>query len=115
MVDFPEGYGFAPNESKWLVQEQFVVNVGVYEKRTNPYYNNHNLNNPTIYRSKIRGGSPFTFVPIGQVVKGDGEQLHGFTLSIHKPPTKFTGTLQDICTAMCTVHRLTGVRTGVRT
>jgi hypothetical protein len=96
MVDFPDGYGFAPNESKWLVQEQFVVSVGTYEMKPN---------NPTLYRSRVRG--PWAFVPIGQVVKGDGGQLHGFTLSVHTPPTKFTGTLQEICIAMCTVHRMT--------
>jgi hypothetical protein len=111
MVDFPEGYGFAPNESKWLMQSEFVVSIGVYESRTNPYYNNHNLNNPTIYRSKVKGGSPYSFAPFGRVVKNDEQQLYGYMLSIHTPPTKFNGTLQEICTAMCTVHRLTGGRT----
>ena len=109
MVDFPEGYGFAPNESKWLVQENFVVAVGVYEKKTY-----HNLNNPTIYRSKVRGGSPFEFVPIGYVFKNDNK-LFGSLSDIGAEGPVFYGTLQDICTAMCTVHRLTGVRTGVKT
>ena len=111
MVDFPEGYGFAPNESKWLMQSQFVVSIGVYESRTR---------NPTLYRSKYRnvpgrGAPPYSFAPFGRVVKNDDEHLYGYMLSIHTPPTKFSGTLQEICTAMCTVHRLTGVGTGVKT
>ena len=105
MVDFPEGYGFAPNESKWLVQSQFVVSVGVYEERTNP----------TIYRSKTKGGSPYVFVPFGHVVKNGEQQLYGYMMGDAIYNTRFNGTLQDICTAMCTVHRLTGVRTGVKT
>jgi len=109
MVDFPEGYGFAPNESKWLMQSQFVVSIGVYEKKTDPYYN------PTIYRSKRKVTGPYAFAPFGRVVKNDDEHLYGYMLSIHTPPAKFNGTLQEICTAMCTVHRLTGVGTGVKT
>ena len=110
MVDFPEGYGFAPNESKWLVQENFVVAVGVYERAGR---------NPTLYRSKYRntpgrGGPPWDFIPIGHVVKNDRE-LFGYLLRSDTKSPEFTGTLQDICTAMCTVHRLTGVRTGVKT
>lgn len=108
MVDFPEGYGFAPNESKWLVQERFVVSIGVYEKKTSMY-------NPTIYRSKVRGKRPYVFVPFGHVVKNDEEQLYGYLLTGDHYKTRFNGTLQEICTAMCTVHRLTGVRTGVKT
>ena len=110
MVDFPEGYGFAPNDGKLLVQERFVVGVGVYEKATR---------NPTLYRSKHRntpgrGGSHFESVPIGHVVKNDRE-LFGYLLRSDTKSPEFSGTLQDICTAMCTVHRLTGVRTGVKT
>jgi len=106
MVDFPEGYGFAPNESKWLVQERFVVSVGVYESRTN---------NPTIYRSKYknvpgRGAPPYVFVPFGHVVRDD-ERLYGYLLAADYHDSIFTGTLQEICTAMCTVHRLTEGRT----
>ena len=106
MVDFPEGYGFAPNESKWLVQEQFVVSVGVYDKASR---------NPTIYRSKYRntpgkGVSPWEFVLIGHVVRDD-EELYGYLLTADYHDSRFNGTLQDICTAMCTVHRLTGGRT----
>ena len=103
MVDFPEGYGFAPNESRWLVQSTFVVSVGVYENKTSVY-------NPTIYRSRTRGGSPFAFVPIGHVVKNDKE-LFGYLLRSEVTSPEFTGTLQNICTAMCTVHRLTRGRT----
>jgi len=111
MVDFPEGYGFAPNESKWLMQSQFVVSVGVYESRTR---------NPALYRSKYRstsnrGTPPYVFVPFGHVVKNDEEQLYGYLLAADHYKTRFNGTLQEICTAMCTVHRLTGVGTGVKT
>ena len=110
MVDFPEGYGFAPNDGKLLVQERFVVGVGVYEKATR---------NPTLYRSKHRntpgrGGSPWEFVPIGYVFKNDNK-LFGSLSDIGAEGPVFYGTLQEICTAMCTVHRLTGVRTGVKT
>jgi hypothetical protein len=102
MVDFPEGYGFARNESKRLVQEQFVVSVGVYESRTN---------NPTIYRSKYknvpgRGAPPYVFVPFGNVVRDD-EELYGYLSAADYHDSRFNGTLQEICTAMCTVHRLT--------
>ena len=109
MVDFPEGYGFARNESKWLMQSQFVVSVGVYEKKTDPYYN------PTIYRSKRKVTGPYVFVPFGHVVKNDEQQLYGYMIGDAIYNTRFNGTLQEICTAMCTVHRLTGVRTGVKT
>lgn len=105
MVDFPEGYGFAPNESKWLVQSEFIVSVGVYEKKAN---------NPTLYRSKHKNTAPYSFVPIGHVAKDD-KALYGYLLRTGAEGPEFTGTLQDICTAMCTVHRLTGVRTGVKT
>jgi hypothetical protein len=110
MVDFPEGYGFAPNESKWLMQSQFVVSIGVYESRTR---------NPTLYRSKYRstsnrGAPPYSFAPFGQVVRDD-ERLYGYLSAADYHDSIFTGTLQDICTAMCTVHRLTGVGTGVKT
>ena len=103
MVDFPEGYGFAPNESKWLVQSEFIVSVGVYEKKT-PMYN------PTVYRSRTRGGSPWQFVPIGHVAKTKNE-LFGYLLRSQTVGAEFTGTIQEICIAMCTVHRLTGGRT----
>lgn len=110
MVDFPEGYGFAPHESKWLVQSEFIVSVGVYERASR---------NPTLYRSKYRntpgrGGPPWDFIPIGHVTKDD-KALYGYLLRSDTKSPEFTGTLQDICTAMCTVHRLTGVRTGVKT
>ena len=106
MVDFPEGYGFAPHESKWLVQSEFIVSVGVYERATR---------NPTLYRSKYRnmpgrGGPPFVFVPIGHVGKDD-KKLFGYLLATGAEGPEFSGTLQDICTAMCTVHRLTEGRT----
>lgn len=106
MVDFPEGYGFAPNESKWLMQSQFIVSVGMYEKKAN---------NPTLYRSKHKNTAPYSFVPIGHVVKNDEQQLYGYLLGAAVHGSRFNGTLQEICTAMCTVHRLTGVRTGVKT
>ena len=104
MVDFPEGYGFAPNENKWLVQEQFVVSVGTYEMK---------FNNPTLYRGKVR--APYSFVPFGHVVKNDEQSIYGYLLGAAVHGSRFNGTLQEICTAMCTVHRLTGVRTGVKT
>ena len=96
MVDFPEGYGFAPNESKWLVQEQFVVSVGTYERKPN---------NPTLYRSRVRG--PWAFVPIGHVVKNDEQSIYGYMMGDAVSGSRFTGTLQEICIAMCTAHRMT--------
>jgi hypothetical protein len=107
MVDFPEGYGFAPNERlrAWQMQSQFVVSVGVYEKKTDPHYN------PTIYRSKRKVTGPYVFAPFGHVVKNDEEQLYGYLLAADHYKTRFNGTLQEICTAMCTVHRLTEGRT----
>jgi len=101
MVDFPEGYGFGPGYKAKLMQEHFSVDIGVFE-----------WVGPTFGKRR----SPYAFTPFGKVVRNDGQQLYGYMLSIQAPPvtftgTLFTGTLQEICTAMCTVHRMTGGKT----
>ncbi len=96
MVDFPEGYGFRPGYKGVPLQGHFSVNIGVFE-----------WVGPTFGKRR----SPYAFTPFGNVVKNDGQQLYGYMLSIQAPPVKFTGTLQEICTAMCTVHRMTGGKT----
>lgn len=92
MLEFPEGYGFAPNERVGLIQTKFYLEVGFYVRGL----------------SGRRGrGSPYKFTPVGRVIRDRGE-LHGYIDVGPATGTKITGTIQDICTAICTAHRLTG-------
>ena len=100
MVDFPESYGFAPNHGARLIQDLFVVEVGVFTRREQSGW----------VRAGRSGRSPYLFTPVGRVIRDKGE-LHGYIESGAAFGTKITGTLQEICTAICTVHRMTGEKT----
>ena len=101
MVDFPEGYGFAPTHKARLVQQVFSVDVGMFTRQdegTRMYK----------YTDKYRRtSSPYLFTPVGRVIRDKGE-LFGYIESGTIYGSKITGTLQEICTAICTVHRMTG-------
>ena len=92
MIEFPEGYGFAPQERAGLIQDTFSLQVGFYTR------------DPIGRRGMI---SPYVFRPVGRVIRDMGE-LHGYIDVGPATGTKVTGTIQDICTAICTAHRLTG-------
>lgn len=104
MVDFPEGYGFAPTHKARLVQQVFSVDVGVFTRDswgTEPY---------KYVRKGWVSTSPYLFTPVGRVIRDKGE-LYGYIESGTVYGSKITGTLQEICTAICTVHRMTGGKT----
>ena len=94
MVDFPEGYGFRPGYRGAIMQETFSVDIGVFE-----------WIGPTQKRR-----SPYKFTPVGCVRKlSIGTPIQGVLYagsSIALPPIE--GMLQQVVTAMCTVHRMTG-------
>jgi hypothetical protein len=98
MVDFPEGYGFRPGAKAKLMQEMFSVDIGVFAW-VGPAY------------GKRR--SPYAFGPIGCVRKlGSDTPVQGVLYagsSVALPPIE--GMLQQVVTAMCTVHRMTGDKT----
>lgn len=98
MVDFPEGYGFRPGRRGALMQETFSVDIGVFEW-IGPAY------------GKRR--SSYAFTPIGRVRKMSiSTPIQGVLYagsSIALPPIE--GGLQQVVTALCTVHRMTGDKT----
>jgi hypothetical protein len=91
MIEFPEGYGFAPQEAVGLIQDTFYLQVGLFVR-------------DPIYR---RNKSPYKFTPVGRVMRDNGE-LYGYIDVGPATGTIIKGTIQDICTAICTAHRLTG-------
>lgn len=104
MVDFPEGYGFEPGGRAKLMQESFLVDIGVF--MPNPWQASRN-------KTSFRRRSPFSFDPIGHVMKEDnGTPLRGIlyndraAIPIAGPPIE--GTLQQVVTALCTLHRMKG-------
>jgi hypothetical protein len=99
MVDFPEGYGFAPGEGRSVMQETFSVDIGTFDRRE-----------PKVYVKTKRRMAPYTFTAIGCVGKGGPDQPIRGTLykwgGVSAPPIE--GTLQQVVTAICTIHRMTG-------
>lgn len=98
MVDFPEGYDFAPGARRMVMQETFAVDIGVFGMTTVM---------PTYGRRKR---SPYTFTAIGYVRRdGNGTPIRGILYKwgdVSAPPIE--GTLQQVVTALCTIHRMTG-------
>jgi hypothetical protein len=92
VIEFPEGYGFAPQERVGLIQDKFYLEVGFYVRE------------PSGRRGR---GSPYKFTSVGRVIRDRGE-LHGYIDVGPATGTIMKGTIQDICTAICTAHRLTG-------
>lgn len=98
MVDFPEGYGFEPGGKAKLMQESFLVDIGVFVRRVNEW------------DVKSRRRSPYVFNSIGYVRKEDSEAqlwgiLYNVGLGVGSP---IEGTLQQVVTALCTLHRMRG-------
>jgi hypothetical protein len=102
MVDFPEGYGFAPTKGRQLMQSQFTIEVGVFEPRKTNYYGGYSR--PGV------GKPPYIFDPIGFVAKDKDTPIHGvlYYRTGEPPIPHITGTLQQVVTAMCTLHRMKG-------
>ncbi len=99
MVDFPEGYGFEPGGKAKLMQESFLVDIGVFVRRVIEFD----------VRSRRR--SPYTFKSIGYVRKENSEApLRGmlFVDSTGVLMAPIEGTLQQVVTALCTLHRMRG-------
>ncbi len=106
MVDFPESYGFAPSMGRQLMQSRFTVEVGVFRPReVTGYY-------VSSYGGRNRGKSrrPFIFDAIGFVAKDEDTPIRGvlYYRTGEQPVPHITGTLQQIVTAMCTIHRMRG-------
>jgi hypothetical protein len=99
MVDFPEGYGFEPGGKAKLMQASFLVDIGVFVRRVNEW------------DVKSRRRSPYVFNSIGYIRKdnNDGSLRGVLHYRTGEPPIPhITGALQQIVTAMCTLHKLRG-------
>lgn len=109
MVDFPEGYGFAPNHGARIMQESFLVDIGVFVRRERGGW----------MQVRRLNRSPYEFHPIGFIRKENNETpLRGILwldsgFGPNSPPSTsppIEGTLQQVVTAMCTIHRMMGRR-----
>ncbi len=97
MVDFPEGYGFAAGQKARVMQDKFAAVVGVFTPVESHFPYN-----------KRRSRSPYTFKEIGAVQKEAGNPtIRGILLSKDDTPV-IEGTLQQVVTALCTLHRING-------
>jgi hypothetical protein len=99
MVDFPEGYGFEPGGKAKLMQASFLVDIGVFVRRVNEW------------DVKSRRRSPYVFNSIGYIRKDNNDgslrgMMAGGNTGVLMPPIE--GTLQQVVTAMCTLHRMKG-------
>ena len=99
MVDFPEGYGFEPGGKAKLMQESFKVDIGVFVRKVNEW------------DVKSRRRSPYIFNSIGYIRKDNNDgslrgMMTGDSTGVLVPPIE--GTLQQVVTAMCTLHRMRG-------
>jgi len=97
MVDFPEGYGFAPGVGRRVMQETFALDIGTFGRRD-------------MWIKNGRRASPYAFNAIGYVKKDGPDQPVRGTLykwgGVSDPPIE--GTLQQVVTALCTIHRMGG-------
>lgn len=99
MVDFPEGYGFEPNGKAKLMQESFLVDIGVFVRKADGWV------------KAGRNRSPYQFISIGFIRKENNDSpLRGtmFMGGIMEVGTPVEGTLQQVVTALCTLHRMRG-------
>ena len=102
MVDFPEGYGFAPGTKSMLMQEKFTLVVGTFSRRT-------------AYYKTGRKTSAYEFTEVAVIRKEAYEvPIRGILLGLEMT-APVEGNIQQVVTALCTLHRLTGVGTGVKT
>lgn len=95
MVDFPEGYGFKPLDRQRVMQPTFHLTVGVFRRAG------------TWAQVGKRGRrSPYEFEGIGMVYKLAEE--HSVSGKLYGEESVVKGTLQQVVTALCTLHRLRG-------
>lgn len=95
MVDFPEGYGFEPSGKAKLMQETFTVVLGTFSRRNN-------------YLKVGRKLSPYEFTEIGVIRKQSYEPVSRGIILGMEMTAPIEGTLQQVVTAMCTLHRMRG-------
>ena len=100
MVVFPEGYGFAPNHGARVMQESFLVELGAFTPRAGHW----------VKAGRHSNRSPYAFDPIGYIRKENNDApLRGILFNEGLgvgPPIE--GTLQELVTALCTLHRMRG-------
>lgn len=102
MVDFPEGYGFAPNHGARIMQESFLVDIGVFRRSERGSW---------VQAGRRMNRSPYEFNPIGFIRKENNETpLRGtlFMDGVMEVGSPIEGTLQEVVTALCTIHRMRG-------
>lgn len=100
MVDFPDGYGFAPYQRRYLMQDKFLVDLVIFFRTKNPTW---------------RNGSRrvYDFDVIGFIHKeGADSPVRGVLYPTpHSeavgPPVPVEGSIQQVVTALCTIHRMT--------
>jgi hypothetical protein len=96
MVDFPEGYGFAPGKGRQLMQETFTLVIGTFGRR-----------DPN--RKIGRKTSPYDFTEVGVISKeANDAPIRGILLQSESMSAPIEGTLQQVVTALCTIHKLRG-------
>lgn len=101
MVDFPEGYGFEPGTKAKLMQPAFLVDIGVFTKKGNGW----------VKAGRHSNRSPYHFDAIGFVRKeNDDTPIRGILFGGQpgEAPPPIEGTLQQVVTALCTLHRMRG-------
>ena len=96
MVDFPERYGFEPGGKAKLMQNEYAISIGCFVWVGYEY---------TGYGKGKRNRSPWRFAMIGTVYKKFGMSNVKGVLLHQGPPIE--GSLQQVVTAMCTIHRMT--------
>ncbi len=98
MVTFPEGYGFEPSGKAQLMQDQFLIEIGRFVW----------VGHEWVGYGKKRNRSPWRFEGFGSVSKekGEGKFKGWFVPSMGTPSVE--GSLQQVVTAMCTIHRMKG-------
>jgi hypothetical protein len=97
MVDFPEGYGFEPGGKAKLMQEEYSVEIGWFDW----------VGRGWVGYGKRRNRSPWRFEPFGVVYTIQGGPTVKGALR-HGAATVVEGTLQQVVTALCTLHRMKG-------
>lgn len=98
MVDFPEGYGFGPRQKYKAMQSSFTVDIGVFT-----HMGKDGLD---FRRHARRRGSPYYFDRIGSITKVPHEATVRGMLDGMQAPIE--GPLQQVVTALCTLHRMKG-------
>lgn len=100
MVDFPESYGFEPNGKAQLMQDEFLIEIGRFVW----------IGPELVGYGKKRNRSPWGFRPFGAVEKKKGEPKVKGLFSVGMGTPSVEGSLQQVVTAMCTIHRMKGVK-----